>query len=66
MLGEHLLVAPILNKNQDSREVYLPEGSWWQETGRELQVYEGGQWLADYKVGLYEIASFNRVPPPSI
>jgi alpha-glucosidase len=28
MLGEGLLIAPILTENTFEREVYLPEGSW--------------------------------------
>ena len=28
MLGDALMVAPILERGEDTREVYLPEGSW--------------------------------------
>lgn len=29
MLGDSILVAPLLEENQRSREVYLPEGEWY-------------------------------------
>ncbi len=38
LLGEDLLVAPVLDPNTSSKKVYLPEGSWielW--TGKEFQ-----------------------------
>ncbi len=29
MLGEHLLIAPVLHKGATARQVYLPEGRWY-------------------------------------
>jgi alpha-D-xyloside xylohydrolase len=48
MLGERLLVAPVLKAGQRTRSVYLPqplEGSavWKRET--DGTFFEGGQWL---------------------
>lgn len=41
LLGDDLLVAPLLEENADSRKVYLPEGKW---TGFfDGTEYEGGQ-----------------------
>lgn len=41
LLGENLLVAPLLEENATSRQVYLPEGVWQEFfTGKE---YAGGQ-----------------------
>ena len=41
LLGDDLLVAPLLEENAESREVYLPEGVWRDFfTGTE---YQGGQ-----------------------
>ena len=41
LLGDDLLVAPLLEENAESREVYLPEGIWQELfTGKQ---YEGGQ-----------------------
>lgn len=55
MLGNKLLVAPVLN-NGTVRSIYLPEGSWtnlW--TG---EKYEGGRTLMLYKVPADEIPVF--------
>jgi len=57
LLGEALLVAPILEKGARSREVYLPDGTWidfW--SGDKI---EGGQWI-DYPAQLDEIPVFVR------
>ncbi|CAG5124526.1 unnamed protein product [Candidula unifasciata] len=58
-LGDSLLVAPVLYANARHRDVYLPEGSLWRDQLRG-SVYKGGQWLRQYPVGLYEIATFRR------
>lgn len=53
MIGENLLVAPVLSEYENSKKVYLPEGKWldwWENT-----VYNGGQWI------LTE-APINRIP----
>ncbi len=44
MFGPDILVAPILEHRQRSREVYLPRETQWTDanTGR---VFEGGQWI---------------------
>lgn len=40
MLGGSLLVAPLLEENQKVREVWLPEGNWYQMFSH--KKYEGG------------------------
>jgi alpha-D-xyloside xylohydrolase len=48
LLGNDLLVAPIMETNTDSRMVYLPQGRWVDYfSGRQ---YEGGNW-AHMKTG---------------
>ena len=46
LVGENLLVAPVLEQGKTKRMVYLPEGTWYDfESGKK---YEGGQYyLAD-------------------
>ena len=47
MLGDALLVAPILTENTTSREVYLPEGKWIDLiSGEAHEVGEGGKTLS--------------------
>ncbi len=43
MIGENLLVAPVLSEFENSKKLYLPEGQWlgWWDN----KVYEGGQWI---------------------
>ena len=41
--GSEILFAPIVEKGQTERKVYLPRGRW-QRTGSG-EMYEGGQWV---------------------
>jgi alpha-D-xyloside xylohydrolase len=55
MLGEALLVAPVLSRF-NHRNIYLPKGRWVNIfDGRE---YEGGRWLKHYKVPLESVPVF--------
>jgi alpha-glucosidase (family GH31 glycosyl hydrolase) len=49
MWGEHILVAPVLEKGATTKRVYLPEGKWLDyET---LSQIDGGKWI-DKRVDL--------------
>jgi alpha-glucosidase len=43
MIGDNLLVAPVLSETEDAKKLYLPEGKWldWWTN----KVYEGSQWI---------------------
>lgn len=43
MIGDNLLVAPVLSEYENYRKLYLPEGKWldWESN----KVYEGKQWI---------------------
>lgn len=43
LYGGDILVAPVLNANSESREVYLPEGTWIEYETK--KVYKGKQWI---------------------
>jgi alpha-D-xyloside xylohydrolase len=43
MLGESILVAPLLEENTNKRQVYLPPGKWIDYQTR--KVYDGAQWI---------------------
>jgi alpha-D-xyloside xylohydrolase len=43
MFGDDLLIAPIMEENTSSRNVYLPEGKWIDY--QSLKVYEGLRWI---------------------
>ncbi|XP_064616404.1 myogenesis-regulating glycosidase-like [Liolophura sinensis] len=56
MVGDFLLVAPILEDAQRQRSIYLPEGKWRDELrGCEL---DGKTWLQDYRIELDQVATF--------
>ena len=66
MFGEDILFAPITEKGQTQRKVYLPEGKWI--LTKDKKAYEGGQWvnvtaqineyIAFVKDGSYVLAFF--------
>ncbi|XP_037784367.1 uncharacterized protein LOC119580339 isoform X1 [Penaeus monodon] len=56
ILGTDLLVAPITNRTQRSRNIYLPAGIWKDEIDGHL--LRGGRWIKDYKIPLTKIAYF--------
>jgi len=58
LLGDDILVAPVLDPGQNSRSIYLPSGKWkCQLTGNSL---EGGQWYEDYPAKLEDLPYFTR------
>ena len=43
MLGSELIIAPVIEENATSKEVYLPEGEWiyfWTN-----EICQGGDWV---------------------
>lgn len=42
LLGDDIMVAPLLEENTSERKVYLPQGAWVDYQTK--QVYKGGQW----------------------
>ena len=47
LIGDRILVAPVLHENQVERDVYLPDtsSSWYRGGERRRVIFEGGQWL---------------------
>jgi len=58
MLGDDLLVAPVVNQGESSRSVYLPAGMTW-KCLNDGQEYEGGQTI-DAAAPLHTIPVFTR------
>jgi alpha-glucosidase (family GH31 glycosyl hydrolase) len=59
LLGETFLVAPVVQPGLNSRDIYLPQGSWRDYWSGE--IYQGGQWLKDYPAGLDVLPLFESV-----
>ena len=69
MIGDEVLVAPILQYQQRERDIYLPkipnaksqmENAW---RGSDGKVYSGGNWLNNTVVTLEEVPYFVRCDP---
>ena len=56
LLGNNILVAPVLDVGATSREIYLPIGQW--TDGNTGMTYEGPIWLHDYSADLYTLPYF--------
>ena len=61
MIGDYLLVAPILNEGERSRDVYLPEGLW--KDMLDNHIKGGNSWLRNHKVPLTHIGLFRLLKP---
>lgn len=58
MSGEWLMVAPIYTRGNKRKDIYFPEGTWydfWDDT-----AYTGGQWLKQYEARLDKCPVFVR------
>ncbi len=58
LFGPDILVAPIYNEGETSREVYLPKGESWKDA-KDGKVYEGGVYIT-YEAPLNVIPIFLR------
>ncbi|KAI5696216.1 hypothetical protein M8J76_007764 [Diaphorina citri] len=59
LIGEELLVAPILNPGTFERELYLPAGAW--RDGIDGKQRKGPMLIPNYRVQLHEIAYFRKM-----
>ena len=60
MVGDKLLVAPVMNKGSTSRSVFLPEGKW--KDGNNGITYDGPK-AVEVQVStyiLYSVICFTR------
>nr|XP_018910486.1 PREDICTED: uncharacterized family 31 glucosidase KIAA1161-like [Bemisia tabaci] len=61
MLGEDILVAPVLEQGATSRDIYLPKGQWREEVKPDRPVVTGPTWLRNYPAPLDTLPYFTRV-----
>jgi alpha-glucosidase (family GH31 glycosyl hydrolase) len=60
LLGDDILVAPVVNPGQRSRDIYLPPGLWREHASG--VVYEGGMILENHPAALDVLPFFKRQP----
>ncbi|XP_066597048.1 myogenesis-regulating glycosidase [Prorops nasuta] len=58
LLGDYILVAPVIEEGAESRDIYLPEGEWLDGTGK---IYLGKRWIKNYKAPLNVLPFFIRI-----
>lgn len=61
LLGEHILVAPVIVENARSRDVYLPAGLWRDENKPSSPLINGRSWLRNYPANLEVLPWFTKV-----
>ena len=55
MVGNKILVAPVITENEDSRDIYLPKGNWCYKNGT---VFTGPKLLVKFNAPIEEIPYF--------
>ncbi|XP_046579700.1 myogenesis-regulating glycosidase-like [Haliotis rubra] len=58
LIGDDLLVAPVLEQRATTRRIYLPAGRWRDEL--KGKIVDGGIWI-DYPVSLQDLPYFTKV-----
>uniref|UniRef100_A0A1A8RV07 Myogenesis-regulating glycosidase n=4 Tax=Nothobranchius TaxID=28779 RepID=A0A1A8RV07_9TELE len=59
LIGDDLMVAPVLEPGKQERDIYLPAGRWMSYKGEHFD--KGPMYLTDYPVDLDEVAYFTWV-----
>lgn len=59
LIGDDLMVAPVLEPGKQERDIYLPAGRWRSYKGEHYD--KGPMYLTDYPVDLDEVAFFTWV-----
>ncbi|XP_063627404.1 myogenesis-regulating glycosidase-like [Cydia splendana] len=59
LLGETILVAPVVERGSTERDVYLPAGTWL-EQGDPNRKLQGGDWIRNYPAPLNTLPYFVR------
>ena len=61
LLGDDLLVAPVLEQGAITRDIYLPRGQWLDEVDSEHPIIVGPVCLYDYPAPIDTLPYFTRV-----
>lgn len=61
LVGEDLLVAPVIVPKARQRDIYLPPGRW-QSYWDAAEIHQGSAWLRNYPAPLEVLPLFQRIP----
>ncbi|CAG2056796.1 unnamed protein product [Timema podura] len=61
LLGESILVAPVMEEGATSRDIYLPRGTWRDELHPDQDPIQGRTWLRDFPAALDELPYFTKI-----
>jgi len=61
MLGEDILVAPVVYEGATSRNIYLPKGTWRAELKSGTRTYIGPIWLNNFPAPLDVLPFFTKL-----
>ena len=64
LLGEDILVAPVVQQGAQSRDIYLPRGYWKDEVNKDADIIKGPVWLYNYPADIEVLPYFTKVPAP--
>lgn len=59
LIGDSMMVAPVLQPGMVKRDVYIPQGRWM-DTLNNKEV-EASTWLRDFHVPLEQVAVFTKI-----
>lgn len=65
LLGEDILIAPVIVEHATSRNVYLPAGLWRDENHPNSPLIQGRTWLLNHPATLEVLPWFTKVTETS-
>ncbi len=60
LITDSYLVAPVIEPGKESRDVYLPAGTWQSYWNHE-ECFQGGAWLKDFPASLDVLPLFKKI-----
>ena len=60
MLGDDILVAPVLTQGAVTRDIYLPRGRWVDEAAPSKPIRAGPIWIRNYQAPIDVLPYFTR------
>lgn len=57
MLGDQVLVAPVIVQGQTARDIYLPKGKWADGNDGSI-IHNGPKWIMSYEAPLSVLPFF--------